>query len=243
MKKTSTILALTLFMAGNTTMYAQFGMKKLVPGKTNAAAENPAQTAVNNDELLRIVTAASDWGMTALDQLALAFPDDKVAEFKAISEKYHTGQAKRTNGNVDAEQIKMCSDAVESMSKLQGDWELYRKEKKDAVLKADARLGAMLGLDTVAATKIPAAIQALQASASSLGSNPLQTGKIKQIKNQIQLFTIIGQQIPVQKNAIANVRSITKNIAQAEKMTLPPDAEPSKVADSVKTKSTLSELN
>lgn len=231
MKKTSTILALTLCMACNATMHAQFGLKKLVPGKSAAPASDSPKTAINNDELLRTVTFASDQGMLAMDELASAFPEDKIAAFKDISDKYHAAQAKRTDGNVDANQMQLCSDAMQELVKMKDSWKEYKKEKRDAVRKADAQLGLMLVLDTAAATKVPSAIQDLQASVSSLASNPMQILKIRKIKKQIQLFTMVGKQIPVQTSAISNVRTITKNIARAEKMTLKPDPTPQQIQD------------
>lgn len=243
MKKTSTALVLLLFFMFHAPAYAQFGLKALGLCKSDEAASGPAQSAANGDQLIKLVTAASDQGMLALDELASAFPPDRVARFESISEQYHQAQKERTNNNINAEQIQQYTNALQEMSGLEADWKLYKKDRTAAVRQADRRLGIMLIADSLAATKVPAAVQSLQTSAMSIAHNPLKMSQIKQIKNEIQLFTIIGQQIPMQKSAVTNVRMITKNIANAEKMTLPADPAPEKVGDAVSVQAISTNVN
>jgi hypothetical protein len=74
-------------------------------------------------------------------------------------------------------------------------------------------------------------MKSLQSSIDSLTKNPVQVGKVGQLKAYGELFTVIAQELPKQVKSANGVRGITKEIATAEKMTLLPDPPASSVSD------------
>jgi hypothetical protein len=137
-------------------------------------------------------------------------------------------QAKRTDGNLDAEGYQASTDASVEFAKLMNDWSLYDKDKVKVVPQADHKLALMILVDGYAALQIPAAVQALESQVTSLASNPMQFRKMKQVKNTAVLFGMVGKQIELFKTTRATI----KQIAAAENMTLPPDPSADSMKDS-----------
>jgi hypothetical protein len=89
--------------------------------------------------------------MKAMDILASMFPPEKISAFEEASKKYHELQAKRTDGNLDAEGYQVSTDAADEFAKLMTDWSLYDKNKAKVVPQADHRLAVMILVDGFAA--------------------------------------------------------------------------------------------
>jgi hypothetical protein len=188
---------------------------KVVPG--NAA---PSGQAV---ALIRLVTLATDQGMQAMDMMASIFSPEEVAKFAESSKKYHEMNANRKDGNIDADQCQVATDAAEEFAKLDVDWNSYRKEKAIVVPMADHRLAYMLLADGLAVIQLPGTVTSVNNDVTSLMSNPLQIGKARQLGVTVVLLTAMSKQMPKQVESFKTVRGIAKKIAVAENMTLAPD--------------------
>lgn len=223
MKKTRGVLVAFALVAMSVASFGQFGLGKVGLGQKNSNTPDVGQVLTQSTDLVKLITASTDQGVLAMDELATAFPPEKVAAYGELSKKYHESQATRKDGNIDAEGAQIATDAAAEFAKLAQDWQSYRKDGTDHVSKADRRLGLMLLGDGLASTTLPTVVKSLQSTIESVAHNPLQAGKINQLKWFVQLFAAIGPQIPKQVGSFRTVRSISKNIATAEKMTLPPD--------------------
>jgi hypothetical protein len=186
--------------------------------------------------MVTLITIATDQGMKAMDIMATVFPPEIISQFEETSKKYHELQSHRQDGNIDADQVQVASDAFAEFAKLDVDWQSYRKEKAEVVPQADHRLALMLLADGLAATTIPSTVQSLQAEVTSISSNLFQLNRAMQLKTTIQLLVVVGKQMPNQVESFKTVRGIAKKIAAAENMTLPPDPP----ADSLKDTATAS---
>lgn len=193
--------------------------------------------------MIGFVTIATDQGMKAVETMLEVFPPEKVEKVKLLNLQYKELSAKRKDGNIDAEQLKVASNAGEEMAAIQGDWKAYKKEKAKVVTKANARLGLMLGADAVAASTAPTTLASLKAAGESLASNPLQAGKAAQISAQVAILSAVVAQIPQQTKSFTTVRGIITNIAKAEKLTLAPDLPADKVKDQASLSSSAKELD
>ena len=229
MKKTRAALVVLALMTINTILYAQFGFHKPA---TTTAPTNVTTVVIPSGDLLTLVTLSTDQGMKAMDILASIFPPEKIAAFEEASKKYHELQAKRTDGNLDAEGYQASTDASVEFAKLMNDWSLYDKDKVKVVPQADHKLALMILVDGYAALQIPAAVQALESQVTSLASNPMQFRKMKQVKNTAVLFGMVGKQMPKQVELYKTTRATIKQIAAAENMTLPPDPSADSMKDS-----------
>jgi hypothetical protein len=203
--------------------------------KSDSAAPAPkvdvAGAMLAGAQMIGFVTIATDQGMKAVDTMLEMFPAEKVEKIKLLSLQYKELSAKRKEGNIDADQLKVASAAGEEMAALQGDWKSYKKEKASVLTKANSRLGLMLGADAIAALAAPKTLSSLQEASKSLASNPLLASKAAQITAQIAVLGAVVQQIPQQTKSFTTVRGIVKNIAKAEKLTLAADVSPDKVKD------------
>jgi hypothetical protein len=199
---------------------AKSGFGRFMSSKAVSGNAVPAGQAV---VLIRLVTRATDQGMQAMDIMASIFPPEKVAKFEESSKKYHELQANRKNGNIDADQCQVATDAAEEFAKLDVDWNSYRKEKAIVVSMADHRLAYMLLADGLAATHIPGTVISVKNDITSLISNPLQIGKARQLGVTVVVLTAVAKQMPKQLESFKTVRGIVKKIAVAENITLAPD--------------------
>ena len=233
MRNTRVALVAFALVAMSVASFGQFGLGKIGLGQKNSNTPDVGQVLAQSTDLVKLITAATDQGVMAMDELAAAFPPEKVAAYKELSMKYHESQASRKDGNIDAEEAQIATDAAEEFAKLAQDWQSYRKDGTDHVSKADRRLGLMLLGDGLASTTLPPLVKSLQSTIESLAHNPLQAGKVFQLQWFVRLFAAIGPQMPKQVNSIRTVRSISKNIAAAEKMTIPPDPPADSLKDSV----------
>lgn len=215
---------------------AQFGLSKLSVGKKDAATD-PTQTLAQCGDLVKYVTLATDQGVLAMDSLAAAFPPEKIAKFSELSKQYHELQKNRPDGNIDAEGVQLASQMGAEWDKISSDWQSYGKEHAKVVRTADKRLALMVLADGVAGTKVPPTLNSVQSTITSLGQNPMQAGKVGQLKSYAQLFTVISQELPKQIKSANNVRGVAKQIATAEKMTLAPDPSASSLSDATKLQS------
>jgi len=193
--------------------------------------------------MIGFVTIATDQGMRGVNTMLDMFPPEKVAKIKKLSAQYAELSAKRKDGNIDAEQLKVASAAGDEMAALQGDWKSYKKEKSSTVAKANSHLGLMLGADAIAVAAAPKTLTSLQEASKSLASNPMQAGKAAQVTAQIAVLTAVVQQVPQQTKSFTAVRSIITNIAKAEKISLAADPSPAKIKDTASLASSAKELD
>lgn len=232
MKKTGLMVVLIAVLTLTTLAQAQFGgLKKLAPGGQGSNAPTPAQTLSQCSEFVQFVTAASDLGIQAMDELAQAFPPEKIAAYTELSKKYHELQANRPDGNINAEGVQTLSAASTEMAKLTDDWKSYKKDGATHVAKADRRLGIMLLADGAAGLQLPPLMKSLQSTIESVAHDPMQAGKLNQLKAYATLFTTVGQEMPKQVGSFKTVRGITKQIAIAENIKLAPDPTPDSIKD------------
>ncbi|MCE5247459.1 hypothetical protein LLG88_11150 [bacterium] len=207
---------------------AQFGKLAGKKDTQQAGSEDGAKNAL---EVLAYVTLATDTGMRAAENIANAFPPEKVAAFREISKKYAEATKNRKDGNLDADQVKLASQAADELAKLAADWKSYRKDGVAEARKANLRLGVMLVADGVAATKIPGAVEALKSQAGALSSNPLKAGEVKRLTVSAAALAEAGKQIPDQLQKFQTVRTIAKQICEAEKAELSADPAPDALKD------------
>ncbi len=210
--------------------------KPAAPSTSSTPKIDVGSAMLAGAEMIGFITIATDQGMKAMDTMMEMFPPEKVEKIKKLNLQYKELSTKRKDGNIDAEQLKVASEAGTEMAALEGDWKSYKKEKAATVTKANSRLGLMLGADAIAALAAPKTLASLQEASQSLASNPLQASKAGQIAVQIAILGAAIQQIPSQTKSFTTVRSIAKNIAKAEKITLTADVS----ADQVKDKAALS---
>jgi hypothetical protein len=174
-----------------------------------------------------------------MDLMASIFPPEKVAKFEESSKKYHELKANRKDGNIDADQCQVATDAAEEFAKLDVDWNSYRKEKATVVPLADKRLAYMLLADGLAVTQLPGTVVSVQSDVTSMMSNPFQIGKARQLGVTVVLLNAVSKQMPKQVDAFKTVRGIVKKIAVAENMTLAPDPAANLMKDPVTAAATI----
>jgi len=218
-------------------------LKKPEAPAASASKVDVGAALASGAEMIGFVTVATDQGMKAVNTMLEVFPAEKVAKVKELSAKYTELNAKRKDGNIDAEQLKLASAAGDEMAALKNDWKSYKKEKAGVVAKANTRLGLMLGADAIAASAAPKTLAALQEASKSLASNPLQAGKAAQVTAQISLLSAVVQQIPQQTKSFTAVRSIVGDIAKAEKVSLAADLAPEKIKDKALLSASAKELD
>ena len=218
-------------------------LKKAAAPAASASSVDVGSALASGAAMIGFVTVATDQGMKAVNTMLEMFPAAKVVKLKKLSAQYAELSAKRKEGNVDAEQLKVASAAGEEMATLQSDWKSYNKEKSSTVTKANARLGLMLGADAIAASAVPKTLSSLQEASKSLASNPLQAGKAVQIAAQIEVLSAVVQQVPQQTKSFTAARTIISNIAKAEKVSLAADLSPDKIKDLASLSSSAKELD
>lgn len=210
---------------------------------TAASSVDVGAAIASGAEMIGFVTIATDQGMKAVNTMLDVYPADKVAKVKQLSAKYAELSAKRKDGNIDAEQLKVASAAGDEMAALKGDWKSYKKEKASTVSSANSRLGLMLGADAIAASAAPKTLATLQEASKSLASNPMQAGKAAQVAAQITVLTAVVQQVPQQTKSFTAVRGIVSDIAKAEKVSLAADLAPEKIKDKAMLSASAKELD
>lgn len=231
MKFTVAILLLVASAAAPVSAQGLGGFLKKPAPASSGPKVDVGNALLAGASMIGFVTIATDQGMKAMDLMMEMFPPEKVAKVKLLNLQYKELAAKRKDGNIDAEQLKVASDAGQEMAAIQGDWKTYKKEKSAVVTKANSRLGLMLGADAVAASAAPTTLASLQEAGKSLAGNPMQAGKAAQITAQVAILSAVVAQIPQQVKSFTTVRGIVSNIARAEKITLAPDVPADKVKD------------
>ncbi len=176
-------------------------------------------------DMASYLTIATDQGMKALDELAAAFPENKVAAFKQLSAQYNEAKTSRKDGNIDADSFTTASKAAAEMAKLEDDWKSYKKQGAKGVRKADARLALMLIADGEASSKAPKTVRGLQAE-MKVAAAKKQIDKLDQLKSSAAFLNCVTEQVPSQTQSFTTVRHIAKNIADAEHYQLSPDPSP-----------------
>ncbi len=216
--------------------------KAELPKAPAASTANPADALAKGAEFITYTTLATDQGMRAMDTMVSLFPPQKVEKLKAVCAKYTELKTKRTDGNIDAEQLKVASEAGEEASKLEGDWKSYQKDKSKATNKAHAQLGLMLLADAQAARTAPDVLKSLQDNLGATAKDPSQVSNAAKLRTQIAVVTAVGQQAPAQTKSFTTVRSIVKKIAEAEKVKLGADLSAEKVKDTATLKTSIKEI-
>lgn len=240
------LTATALLIAASITAPAQgIGglLKKPAPSTSAPAKVDVGGALLAGATMIGFVTIATDQGMKAVETMLEVFPPEKVEKVKLLNLQYKELSAKRKDGNIDADQLKVASNAGEEMAAIQGDWKSYKKEKAQVVTKANSRLGLMLGADAIAASTAPTTLASLKAAGESLASNPLQAGKAAQIAAQVAVLSAVVAQIPQQTKSFGTVRGIINNIAKAEKLTLAADVPTDKVKDQASLSASAKELD
>jgi hypothetical protein len=230
MSKARFALVLIALLAATTVLFGQFGFGKS-SDKKDKNQPNLDEILAQGNDLVGYVTLATDQGMKAMDTMTSVFPPEKVAKYQEFSKKYNEAKGKRKDGNIDSEQYNTAGEASAEFAKLDTDWQSYQKDKVSVIPQANGRLGLMLLADAQAATRVPGVLSSLQGGLNAIGGNPMQMGKASKLKGFISVLTVVGQKIPSQVNSYKTVRGIAKKIADAEKMTLPPDPAPDAVKD------------
>ena len=202
--------------------FSQFHLPKL-PGSAS-----PGNALATGGDFISYLTTASDQGIKALDEIAAAFPAEKVTTFKTLSAKYHEASTKRTAGEIDAESFIVVSEAGDEMAKLEEDWQSYRKEGAKSIRKAHERLGLMLLADGEASTRTPRLMRDLE-SAVRIAVITRQVSQADKLRAMVALLSTVSQQVPRQTKSFSRVRRITKDIGEAEKFKLPDDPLPGSV--------------
>lgn len=219
MKKTAS-LAFAVMMASGTMAHAQFGKLLKKPEAPAATAKVDADAVLaNGAKLIVFATLATDLAVDSANQMLGAFPASKVAGIKAKFAKYNELKGKRaTKDQMDADSSTLASDAFEEMAKL--DTKGYEKAKAKVVVPAYSKLGLAAGADGLAAAQLPDFVKSAQSTVASLGSNPMQAGKLVKLKAQLVVATALTQNTPKQITAMNTVRTIAKKIGDAEKFKL-----------------------
>ncbi len=226
--KTSHFALSIILAACSVPAFGQFGsLKNKIPYPRPSGAD----ALTRSGDFVLYLTIATDQGMRALDELAAAFPPEKVAAFQKLSAQYKEASKNRPNGNIDAESFTVASDAAEEMAKLENDWQTYRKEGAKSVRKAHARIGLMLIADGEASTRAPQLLRDLQGEARSISVKSYDSNKANRISNMVTFLKCVIDQAPRQTRSFTTVRRIAKNIADAEHYQLAEDPP----ADSVTT--------
>lgn len=150
---------LGLAMSAAVPTSAQFGSlrDRLKDTTKNSPLGSPTggSSLTQAGDMASYLTVASDQGMKALDELAAAFPENKVASFKLLSAQYKEAKTSRKDGNIDADSFTTATKAAAEMAKLEDDWKSYKKEAAKGIRKADGRLALMLIADGEAAASAP----------------------------------------------------------------------------------------
>jgi len=198
--------------------------------------------ASHSQDLIGLVTLATDQGMMAFNILVSGFPAEKVVHFREISKQYHDAQATSTDKNIDAARLQLASEAAAEFANLSDNWQSYSHDKDKYIPQADHRLALMMAADGLALLNAPAALQSVQAQVSAISSNPMQIRKLRQLQLTVQLLIEVGKQVPGQVANFKKVRGSVKNIAAAQNMTLPPDPSANSMKDPVKVTASINEL-
>lgn len=217
--KTSCFALSVILAACSMPVFGQFGSLKRIPYPKPSGADVLTRSA----DFVQYLTIATDQGMKALDELAAAFPPEKVAAFKKLSAQYQEASKNRPNGNIDAESFTVASDAASEMAKLENDWQTYRKEGAKSVRKAHARIGLMLIADGEASTRAPQLLRELEGEARGISVKTYNSDKANRVRNMITFLKCVVDQAPRQTTSFTTVRRIAKNIADAEHYQLAED--------------------
>lgn len=191
------------------------------------------KTLRQSQDLLAMITLATDLGVDAAQNLAAVYPPEKVEQIRVLSARYNELKAKRGSGDVDAEQLKLASDITAETAKLdlESNWTRDQKRNAGEVRKAHAKLGVMLIADGLAAIQIPPTVDALKNAITQATKNPLSgMAKAAQIQKQITVLIAVPGAAASQVQSAKVVRRTCARIAEAEKFSL--GADPS--ADSIK---------
>ena len=192
---------------------------------------NVPQRTMPPGSFAHYLRAATDQGIKALEELADAFPPEKVAHLKELTNNYRRATAQ--TGEIDGEAFTIATDAATEMAKLENDWNSYKKEARQKVQRAHARIGLMLSVDAYAATAAQKEKQILQAQATSLGHSMKDVfhrggansadNDARQLQTEIKFLGVVVGQIPTQQKSFTAVQHIATNIAQAEHFQLRAD--------------------
>lgn len=210
---------------------AQFG--GLVGKKSAAPAVDVDGALASGSELLGYVTLANDLGMQGAELLLEMYPDEKVAEIRKLTAQYRELSAKRKDGNIDAEQMKVSQDATARVAEaLKGeDWKAYDRQKSANVGKAYGALGLMLLADAQAGLRVKPTVDSLKSAVEAVKSNPLKATQLGAVTGQLSALAAIVPALPKQVESATTVKSICSKIAEAEKIQLPAEVSAEKVKD------------
>lgn len=214
---------------------AQFG--GLVGKKSAAPAVDVDKALSAGSDLIGYITTANDLGMQGAGLMLAMYPDDRFPEIRKMSAQYNELSAKRKDGNLDAEQLKLSQSASAAIAEeLKGDaWKGYKKENSANVGKAYGKLGLMVVADTLAGTLVKPTTDNLTAALEAVKKDPMKATQAGAIKSQLESLAAIAPALPKQIESAGTVRSICAKIAEAEKVKLPTDIS----ADKIKDKATL----
>jgi hypothetical protein len=209
------------------------GFLKSATSESKGSAVDFDKVVAQGQDLLVMITLATDLGVEAAEHLADVYPPEKVEQIRLLSAQYNELKTKRGSGNVDAEELKLASEIFAETAKLEreNNWKKDRKDNAREVRKAYGKLGVMLIVDAVAGTQIPPTVDALKNAVSEIAKHPLSgVSKAAQIRKQIAVLIAVPGAAVSQVQSAKSVRRICTQIAKAEKFSLGADPP----ADSIK---------
>ncbi len=218
---------LALLLSSGVTAQAQLGglsIKKPSLGSSSSSTSSAGdidKVIEQGIKILAFTTIGTEIGYRSSLKMLEAFPPEKVAHIKALSEKVNEAKKKRTkDGNMDASEVTAVSDFTAAIAKLEGNWKDYKKDKAKAVVPAYTGVGLMLGADAIAGTQVPEFLKAAQQTVSGAGADPSLLTKVRDLNALIVTLTVVSKQLPNQVQSGNTIRTIAKNIAQAENIKL-----------------------
>lgn len=210
--------------------YGQFGLSKSKNKDSKGSDAPGVKLPMAPAAFVQYLRIATDLGMEGTEKLLDLYPPDKIEEIKQICMKYAEAKKDAKPTEIDENQLKLASLAGEAAAKLEADKALVGAEKQAALRAANKKLGLMLLADGGAAVAIPAYVDSLKADIQSVSSNPLKAGSVNEMKRQLATLTFAGTAVPSQLKSFGTVRGVAKKIAEAQKVTLPPDPKPAEIA-------------
>lgn len=221
-------------------------LKKGASSESKGSPVDLDKTLRQGQDLLAMITLATDLGVDAAQHLAAVYPPEKVEQIRVLSARYNELKAKRGSGDVDAEQLKVASDITAETAKLEleSNWNGDQKKTAREVRKAYTRLGVMLIADGLAAIQIPPTVDALKNAINQVTKNPLSgVAKAGQIQKQITVLIAVPGAAASQVQSARSIRRTCTRIAEAEKFSLGADPSADSIKNVAEVRATVSDID
>lgn len=217
----------------------QFGLgrKKDKEVKGNAdGGGSSVSPAMSTADFIAYLAIATDLGMQGTSKLLDLYPPAKVEAIKQVTLQYNEAKSKEKPGEIGETRMKLASQAGEEAAKLDAQYALVDQERAKTLRACNSRLALMLVADAFAVAKLPSYRESLEADIKAISSNPMKATALSGLKRQLAVITVAGTALPSQIKSFGTVRGTAKKIAEAMKVTLPPDPAPESIqnVDSLK---------